>query len=226
MSRNSNTRISKVQPLPRGRHGLDFKDLRALRRTRLLQAMMELVAHKGYAQTTVPEVVAAARVSRNAFYEFFDDKEDCFLALCDEYALDLHKILVGFVSGGTWQSALRNGLRAYLTWWRERPQFSRACFLELSTVGERAIAQRQRAYAPFETMFAQLGGWIRRVDPGLPPLPGRVPRMLVIAITETIADEVRAGRTNELLDLEDDLLFLILRLLGSGESPAAVKPIS
>ena len=35
----------------------------------------------------VDQVVARARVSRNAFYELWRDKTDCFIALCDELTL-------------------------------------------------------------------------------------------------------------------------------------------
>jgi AcrR family transcriptional regulator len=42
--------------------------------------MVGAVAAKGYAATTVADVLVRARVSRSAFYEQFRDKEDCFLA--------------------------------------------------------------------------------------------------------------------------------------------------
>src|SRR2546428_6728494 len=77
------------EPLPRGRHKLAPDDVRASQRERLVRAMLETVAERGYEGTTVPDVVARARVSRNAFYEHFDDKTDCFIAACDEAAPDM-----------------------------------------------------------------------------------------------------------------------------------------
>ena len=68
------------EPLPRGRHKLGADTVRASQRERLIRAMLETVAEQGYEATTVPRVVARARVSRNAFYEFFDDKTSCFIA--------------------------------------------------------------------------------------------------------------------------------------------------
>lgn len=208
------------EPLPRGRHRLDPEKLKATRRGRLLRAMMELVAEQGYAATTVPEVVARARVSRNAFYEFFADKEACFLALCDEEAADLLSVATAHILPGDWLTSVRHGVRAYLRWWQERPEFSRAYFLELPTVGGRASAQRRKAYEPFEKMYVLLAAWIRKVNPKIEPLPKRVPRMLVIAITEIVADEIRAGRLGQLSALEDDLMFLIVRLLHGGRPKA------
>jgi AcrR family transcriptional regulator len=42
--------------------------------------MSELVASRGYARTTVAQITQRAHTSRTAFYEHFEDKEDCFIA--------------------------------------------------------------------------------------------------------------------------------------------------
>jgi hypothetical protein len=68
-------------------------------------------------------------------------------------------------------------------------------------------------YALFRAMFADLGRRARAEQPDLPPLAPLVPRALVLAITELVAEEVRAGRTERLTDLADDLALLSIRLL-------------
>ena len=45
--------------------------------------MAQVVSDKGYAATTVADVVERAGVSRRTFYEQFADKEACFLAAYD-----------------------------------------------------------------------------------------------------------------------------------------------
>lgn len=213
MSQNNKAQ-HRLRPLPRGRHGFDPDALRATRRARLLEAMMRAVAKRGYAATTVPEVVAAARVSRNAFYEFFEDKEACFLALCDEKARELLRIALVFAGEEDWRAALRGGVQGYLRWWQENPEFARTYFVEMPVAGARAAAQRRKAYDTFEAMFAQLAQRMRGSKPRKSPLPTAAPRMAVLAVTEFIADEVRAGRTHLLSRRDDDLLYLIARLLG------------
>ena len=110
--------------LPRGRHNLPVEVVRASQRERLLQAMLAIVAERGYEATTVPQVVAAAKVSRNAFYALFADKTDCFLALCDELASEMLAEL-SQPAGDGWLDTLRQGVDRYLRWWQERPAFSR-----------------------------------------------------------------------------------------------------
>ena len=52
-------------------------------RERLIAAMAASIEEKGYRDTTVADVVRLARTSRRNFYEHFDDRDACFLALFD-----------------------------------------------------------------------------------------------------------------------------------------------
>ncbi len=175
--------------------------------------METLVGERGYAATTVPAVIAAARVSRDAFYALFTDKEACFLTLSDQQTSHLTQTIVASAVGDSWFEAVRLGLRAYLQWWNERPEFTRAYFVEMRTVGVRAFQQRLRGYVPFEEMLRRAAARARREQPDLPPLRPAIPRFLVIAVTEYLAAEVLAGRVDSLLDVEEDLLYLHVTLL-------------
>jgi hypothetical protein len=62
-------------------------------------------------------------------------------------------------------------------------------------------------------MFADLGRRARAEQPELGPLSDVVPRVLVLAITELVAEEVRAGRTAKLTELSEDVALLAIRLL-------------
>ncbi|MBE1531181.1 TetR/AcrR family transcriptional regulator [Actinomadura algeriensis] len=66
--------------LPRGRHALAREEVRRIQRSRLCAAMAEVMAEKGYVDTSVADVLQRATVSRQSFYELFDSKLDCFNA--------------------------------------------------------------------------------------------------------------------------------------------------
>jgi AcrR family transcriptional regulator len=176
------------------------------------------VAEHGFEATTVPMVVATARVSSNTFYEFFIDKTDCFLAACDDVARELLSELVVLTGEPDWTQAMRKGAHRYLLWWKRRPAFARAYLLSLQTAGERALVQRERTYAMFRAMFTDLGRRARAEQPELPPLSPLIPRVLVVAITELVAEEVRAGRLDGLDELEGELSRLAIRLLADDET--------
>ena len=48
-------------------------------RAKLLEAMVRVVADKGYAAATVADAVRLAKVSRGTFYELFDSKQACLM---------------------------------------------------------------------------------------------------------------------------------------------------
>jgi AcrR family transcriptional regulator len=211
------------EPLPRGRHKLSAEVVRASQRERLLLGMLECVSDRGFAQTTVSDIVSAARASRNSFYEQFENKTECFLTACDRTAVELLESLQRFIAEPDWLTALERGLGAYLRFWSERPNFSDAYLIELPAAGTEAIKQRERHYASFEAMFAALGARARAEQPQLPNLAVRTPRLIVLATTELIAGEVRAGRLERLTELEGELLQFIVRLLADDATAAGCE---
>ena len=66
--------------LPPGRHGLPRDFVAENQRERLLNGVVEAVAEHGYNATTIGKITEAAKISRRTFYEYFEGKEDCFLA--------------------------------------------------------------------------------------------------------------------------------------------------
>ena len=95
---------AQMRRLPRGPHQLAREEVLASQRARMLEAMAHAVAAKGYAATTVADVVGGAGVSRKTFYEHFQDKEDCFLAAFDAGV----QVLVDTVERATLEAQVLN----------------------------------------------------------------------------------------------------------------------
>ena len=66
--------------LPAGRHGLTRDEVTSSQRARILMALAETMVEKGYVATTVADVLRAAGVSRETFYQQFSSKQDCFMS--------------------------------------------------------------------------------------------------------------------------------------------------
>jgi AcrR family transcriptional regulator len=200
-------------PLPRGRHKLARGEVRASQRERLLRAMTEVVSAEGYAATTVPKVVSAARVSTNAFYELFDDKTDCFIALCEQSGDELLAEMATFRDESDWLRGLDRGLESYLGWWRNRAALTHAYLVELPSAGLRALEEKDRQQDRFTEILRYMARQARAEDPDLPPITDTVVATAFVAPTEIIAREVREGRLGGILDLKDDLRYLLVKLL-------------
>jgi AcrR family transcriptional regulator len=207
----SSNRPSHHGPLPRGRHKLGREFVRDSQRSRIVAAALDAVAERGYADTNVAHVVARARVSRNAFYALFEDKEAAFLAACEESGNARLEELYA-LREDRWYDAVRAGLEGYLRWWDENPGVTLAYLVDLPTAGRRAQEQRDRHLARWADMFVGLAARARREQPELPALPALAPRVLVAGITELLAQEARAGRAR-LVELQDDLLELVVKTL-------------
>jgi AcrR family transcriptional regulator len=205
-------------PLPRGRHKLPRREVRASQRERLLRAMAEVVSAEGYTAATVPKVVTAARVSTNTFYELFDDKTDCFIAFCGQAGDELLAEMVPFGEEPEWLVGLDRGLDLYLRWWRDRRALTHAYLLELPGAGRRALEEKDRQQDRFTEMLRYIAGRARKEDPGLPPISDATLATAFIAPTEIIAREVREGRLERVLELKDELRYLLVKLLADDET--------
>jgi AcrR family transcriptional regulator len=192
---------------PRGRHGLPRELVVRSQRERLLEAAIRMVAAKGYASTTVGDLTGDAGVSRTTFYELFEDKESCFLAAFDE-AVDVmvRRITRAYEKEERWPERARAGLAALLELLAEEPTLGRLALVEIGAAGPAA----QRRYWAAIQRLTPLFDEGRSFAPGGRRLPANTARMAIGAVTGLIADQLVAGRAEQLPELLSDLLFATL----------------
>jgi AcrR family transcriptional regulator len=215
---------SAPRPLPRGPHGLERDVVLASQRGRMLATMASAVARKGYAGTTVADVVAGAGVSRKTFYEHFRDKEECFLAAFDTGVDLLLDAIVAAESPGdpTWLELTRARVRAYLDALASQPDFARTFLIEVFAAGPQALERRAEVLRRFAQLFRDLHVEARRQFPDLPPVPEPIYIAAVGAINELVSDFAREGRTAELPGLEDTLVYLQVALFAGRDLAAGL----
>jgi AcrR family transcriptional regulator len=213
----------EIKRLPRGPHRLAREEVLASQRARMLEAMAHAVAAKGYAATTVADVVGGAGVSRKTFYEHFQDKEDCFLAAFDVGVGALVNAVerATLEATGEWRNHIRAGVRAYLNTLAAVPDFARTFLIEVLAAGPRALERRAEVHARFAHVLRTLHETYRADHPDeIPELPDEVFIAVVGAVNELVSDRVRKGRTADLLELEPVISYLQIAFL-AGHSEAA-----
>lgn len=176
-------------------------------RAKVLEAMVQAVAEKGYAAATVADAVRLARVSRGTFYALFDSKESC-LAAAYRLGTEVLETRVGEAvrDAGDWREELRLGLRAYLRTLEDEPRFARVYLLEAPVVGDERDAALRRFAARYAKTFARSGR---------PVPPADALYLLAVGVHEVACSRVRAGRT--VVDLEDTLVGCAVRLAAEEE---------
>lgn len=103
-------------------------------RAALLAAARALFIDKGYAETSTPEIVTAAGITRGALYHHFQDKRDLFRAVVTEEARQLASAIEGRAPGTLPPlEALAAGSAAYLDAMRE-PGRTRLLLIEAPAV--------------------------------------------------------------------------------------------
>jgi AcrR family transcriptional regulator len=182
-----------AQVLPRGRHAAAREVVWESQRGRMLVAMSEAVAEKGYAQTAVADVIERAGVSRKTFYEHFANKEACFLAAYDA-GVDLLEAAIDeavAAPAGDWIAAATAGMRAYLETLAAHPALARTFLVEGLAAGPVALERRSAVHARFAAQLARIHDLARADIPELPELPGYTFRACVGAIDELVTEELR-----------------------------------
>jgi AcrR family transcriptional regulator len=109
------------------------------------------MAEKGYVATSVADVLRAAKVSRETFYEQFESKEDCFMS-AHQAAADV-VMASAFPAppvSGTPLERFERGLRTLLDAIADQPELSRLFMIEVFAAGPQALERRaalQRRWA-------------------------------------------------------------------------------
>jgi AcrR family transcriptional regulator len=184
-------------------------------RDRLVLGMVAAVAERGYAATTITDVVRHARVSRRTFYEHFADKEACFLAAYDAVS---DGVLAGIAeaagqAGGAWEDRILASVRAYLAALAAEPAVARVFTVEILTAGSAALARRREVLRRFAAHIQALVGDAIAAGAPATPLDDRAALALVGAIHELVLATLEDDRGAELPELDRDVAALVSAVL-------------
>ncbi len=131
-------------PLPRGRHDLPREQVLAAQAERLMIAVTELLASRGYSGIGIREITARAGVSRGAFYECFASKEACAFAAYRRFVEAQLKRFAELPSGDVpLESFIEAMLNAYLGLVEDDPVCARAFLVEFDALGREARDERR-----------------------------------------------------------------------------------
>lgn len=188
-------------------------------RLRLVGALAAAAAEKGYAATTIADIVRHAKVSKRTFYEHFTDKEECLLAGYEQISGRLMDVLretavtsPGDPSAGSlpsdrpWQDRVRMVTAAYLTALENLPAVNRALLLEVQAAGAEAYRLRARTQRRFAEVLCELVATSGR---SLSPV---LALAIVGGINELTLHAAETRPFTELLDPVTDLVVAVLSI--------------
>lgn len=175
-------------------------------RRRILDAMVSVVARRGYDRATVSRVLAEADVLDAVFSEHFHDKHDCFMQAIDD--------LVGAAERGAreqferpvaWSQRVCEALALLLGGLANDPDGARVVFVEMLCAGPAPQERQRRALSLFVSLMEE-----GRSHAGEARLPAQISEAVVGGIAAILHRRVLQGETAALPALHGDLAYFAL----------------
>jgi AcrR family transcriptional regulator len=204
---------------PRGRHAPPLEVRQDRQRRRLYAAAGAIFAGVGYADATAEAIARAAGMSKATFYEHFDNKEDCIVALHDDATaavLEAMRRTGNDYSGADAAGRVRAVIQTFLGALAAFPDEAQTLLVEIIGAGPRAMERRDRALDAVATYIDELN----RVDAER----GRSPRLpafhdayaITGAVVELASRQIRTGVPGDIRELEPVVERLVLGLIRTG----------
>ena len=204
--------------LPSGRSDLPRQVIVRSQRERIVDATAAIVAEKGLAGLTIPEIARRANVSNQTFYSIYASKHEAYLGA---QKVGLHQALQVTVEAHDahsehWPSAVAAGLRALIDYLASEPAHAHLSLVDTFAASPDAIEIRNAALHAFAAYLQP--GYELAVDPPVPAiaaeaiaggiwqvlhhyiendstaqLPGAAPQLVYIALTPFLGPQAAAA---------------------------------
>jgi AcrR family transcriptional regulator len=208
--------LIEQERLPVGRADLPEPLVAHSQRERILTAMAEACASKGYGATTIADICEPAGVSRATFYELFKDKEDCLQASMELSLADtMGRIVEVYSPDKPWATMVRDAAATFLELLATRPDFARMALIEAPAAGGRAFEM----YASGKRVLQALLDRGRNDPIEEQAIPTSAGRGALAAAESLIVGQILAGNTERLPELLPDIVYIVtIPYLGQDEA--------
>lgn len=206
---------ARAQPVsPPIRPELPREFVAAHKRRRIMAAIAELTAERGYEATKIADIVRRAGVARKTLYDNFEGKEEVFLAAFDaavDEAMQRIEAECARIEGG-WEERIEAGLAAFLGYIAEEPALARMCMIE-------ALSATPAATERYEDAMQRFVELTKRNVPRDDRLPETIEETLVGGVAWIVYQQIRRHETEKAVDLLPELSeFMLSPYLGAGKA--------
>jgi AcrR family transcriptional regulator len=187
-------------------------------RQRLLDALEACIAENGYPRTTVADIVRRARTSRRTFYEHFDSREACFVALLtDANAEQVRQISAAVDANAPWRTQVRQAIEAWISTGESRSALMLSWIRDVPSLGAAARGLQRDAMENFIEMVHALGDTGEFRAAGVGPVSRQRIIMLLGGLRELTAITVEEGGL--VSDITEDAVDASIALLAPSAGP-------
>lgn len=205
---------STLQAPPSAPVPLDI-DNPSTHRRRLFEGMARAVASQGWADCTIADIVREAAVSRRTFYEHFQTKADCLIALYESASRNALKHLSQMLNPTqSWEDQVETAIAAYLGELAQNPIMLRALFIEILGLGTQGLAARRRVNRAIAQFLRDV------VNPSHDPhcMSEAMAMAVVGGINELVLELIEQNRMHDLPSITHTTCILIRAVVHAADS--------
>lgn len=182
-------------------------------RQRLLDALGASIAQEGYRTTTVADIVRRARTSRRTFYEHFESKEACFIALLtDANARTVREVTAAVDPNAPWRKQVRQAVEAWIACAESEPAITLSWIRDMPSLGAAARSLQREMMEAFIVMVQTLCDTGELRAAGVGPVSRQLAIMLLGGLRELAATTVEDG--GRIGDVTEEAVRASIALLG------------
>jgi AcrR family transcriptional regulator len=194
--------------LPSGRSDLPRQSIVKSQRERIVDATAAIVAEKGLAALTIPEIARRANVSNQTFYSIYASKHEAFLGA---QKVGLHQGLGVAVTayeaaGPDWPAAIAAGLRALIDYLASEPAHAHLALVDTFAANPEAIEIRNTSMRAFAS-YLQPGHALAAPETTVPAIAGEA---VVGGIWQVLHHYVENECIEELPEATPQLTYMVL----------------
>jgi AcrR family transcriptional regulator len=206
--------------LPSGRHDLPRQFIVKNQRERIVDATAAIVAEKGLAGLTIPEIARRANVSHQTFYEMYPTKHDAFLGA---QKVGLHQALQITVQayetqGDDWPMGVAAGIRALLDYLASEPAHAHLTVVDTFAASPLATEIRDTGLHAFAA-YLQPG---YHYAPAGRSIPGIAPEAIAGGIWQVLHNHIEHDHIEQIAELGPQLVYVALAPFLGGKEAARV----
>lgn len=184
--------------LPAGMHGLSPELVSRNQRERLIAAMAEVCAERGYGTVSVADVTRQAAVSTASFYKQFADKRECLLESFEElFGRLIEEIERACASEGEPTARVRAGIGTAVSLLAGDLPTARLLTVEVLAIGSEGVQRQHQAIERLADLLRET----RRPGSSGVSFPG-AEWYAVVAMVALAAKRVADGEALELSEFE------------------------
>lgn len=175
------------------------------KRRRMMDAMAELTAERGYGATKIADVVSRAGVARKTLYDNFSGKEELFLAAFETAVSEARESVEAACATVAEDDgeAVEAGLEALLGFLAANPAQARMCMVEALSATPATAVQYEEAMQEFVAL-------LREGTPTAPELPETLEETLVGGVAWVLQQRIRNDEAEVVSRLLPELSGFVL----------------